>query len=197
MKSNLSSTRIRAIGAARRLQRPVTSNVSNVKAIMKSLFLFLIFGFAGNAFASDLPVKNENQLLGCWKRQIFSEATMKRLSTFDIYDPVLQKYQWFCFFKGGEYRVVTMNRDSELKTSDIRKSTEGQPKVMSWQLMSDGVVRVEHKEDPSQTMPWLMSFTTEPLQTDQGEILAKGTLVMLVISRDKTKYLYRALVKIE
>lgn len=70
--------------------------------LTKISLLAVLFAFCQTALALGEPVVDGNQLVGCWKREIYSQDAMNRISTFDIYDPTLQKYQWFCFQdKGG------------------------------------------------------------------------------------------------
>ena len=54
------------------------------------------------------PVKDNGQLLGCWKRINFSESSMKKMNESE---PHPLEHQWYCFFENGKYWELHSNKD--------------------------------------------------------------------------------------
>src|SRR6202008_2291946 len=116
-------------------------------AIMKTIAFIVLFACSRAALALGEPVANTSSILGCWKRHVYSAEAMNRISTFDIYDPVQQRYQWFCFRENGDFRVLTLNKDAELSSKELDNYLEASPAAMRWKLLGLGVVSITAKHD--------------------------------------------------
>lgn len=164
---------------------------------MKSIALaFFLLACAGTAFALGEPVAAGPAIVGCWKRQVYPDDAMKRISTFDVYDSVQQKYQWFCFRRNGEFRVLTMNRDAQLGTRELEAGFAGFPATMRWELLGLGVVSI--KPDGDEATNWLVSFATAPEKIDDDVTVQPGVLFMGLVNEERTRYaLLRVLQRVE
>ncbi len=154
---------------------------------MKKIILMIIMTllYSANAFSLGEPVKVSEQLVGCWKRNIYPDDVMKKLSKFDMYDEVQQKYQWFCFNADGTFRAMTASKDIPL--ADVKEKVKLFPMLMSWKLLSQGIVRIEHKEDQSQNYNWLMSVAVSR-ENFKGASISPGHIYMGLINKEKTDY---------
>jgi hypothetical protein len=154
---------------------------------MKKILMVIVASllFSSTVFALGVPIKDTEKLIGCWKRNVYSDGDMKRLSKVEFYDEVQQKYQWFCFNPDGSFRVMAANKDMPL--ADIKEKVKNLPLLMTWKLMSPGIVRIEHKEDSSQNYNWLMSVAVSS-ETFKGVGINPGEVYMGLINREKTDY---------
>lgn len=168
---------------------------------MKRLLLALLLLSSGAAMAqTTVPVKDSKQLEGCWRRHIFTQAAMNRLSSFDIFDPVQQKYQWFCFRANGDFRALTNSKDDNPKTADIDRLTGLFPGSQSWKLVEPGVIHIENRADASQTHKWNVRFTAKEEKLDRDVTVPAHTLLMSIPGKAKDPKQYgtlRVLVKLD
>jgi hypothetical protein len=162
------------------------------------LLCLLTIIYSGNVLALGDPITNEEQLHGCWKRHIYADDVMSSLSTFELYDPVNQKYQWFCFFQGGKFAVHTTNKDVKVTVQEIEKFRAPFPSVMSWKLIGMGLVKVEHKEDPAQNANWLVSLAPSATFLRDGAPVYEGDLFMGLLNKEQSRYaLLRVLSRVQ
>jgi hypothetical protein len=166
---------------------------------MKRSFLSaLLLLFSAPLFALGDPVATESQLLGCWKQQLYPPDLMAGLGAEDIYDPVTQKYHWFCFYPKGRFSVVTTNNDASLSTKDLKNYASAGPRLMTWKLLRTGVVSIEHKADANQNQSWLVSFAPESATIVPGVAVEKGDMYFGQINASHDAYaLLRILKRIE
>lgn len=163
---------------------------------MKIFYLFLsIVVIVQNLFGLGNPVIEAKEIVGCWKRNIYSDRQMKRLSLFDFYDPVHQKFQWFCFEEDGTFRTMTASRD--MPFDEIFQIAKLSQPRMTWKMIAPGVVRIEHKDDPKQNFNWLVSIASK--QENFKNVKVKpNELCMGLINEDGTDYvLLRVLSKVQ
>lgn len=164
---------------------------------MKALTLTVVLlAFSGTAFALGEPVAEGSAIVGCWKRHVYSDEAMNRISLFDIYDSVQQKYQWFCFRKNGEFRVLTINKDAQLSAAELDAGFAAFPATMRWQLLGLGVVSITPNDD--EPTNWLISFATSPEKIDDEATAPAGSLFMGLINNERTRYaLLRVMERVE
>jgi hypothetical protein len=156
----------------------------------------ILLAFSSHALALGEPVAEGSAIVGCWKRHVYSDEAMSRISLFDIYDPVQQKYQWFCFRKNGEFRVLTINKDADLSADELDAGFAAFPATLRWELLGLGVVSVKPDDDEPTT--WLISFATSPEKIDDEVTAAPGSLFMGLINKEQTRYaLLRVLERVE
>ena len=165
---------------------------------MKRIVLLMLFlCLSTSAFALGDPVTDESQLLGCWKQRLYPAGLLPGLGAPDLYDPVQQKYRWFCFYPDHHFSVLTMNSDKDLSGKDLEQYTSMFPHVMSWTLLGTGVVRIEHKEDPNQNMNWLVSLAPAAINLADGVAVEKGDMYLGLINKAQDAYaLLRILTKV-
>lgn len=153
---------------------------------MKTIAFFVLFACSGTALALGEPVADAASIVGCWKRHVYSAEAMNRISTFDIYDAVQQKYQWFCFRENGDFRVLTLNKDAELSPKELDKYLEAYPAAMRWKLLGLGVVSITPKHDAPTN--WLISFAVSPEKIDDEVTVPPGELFMGLVNEQHTRY---------
>lgn len=164
---------------------------------MKALILAaILLAFSSTALALVEPVAQGSAIVGCWKRHVYSDEVMRRISPFDLYDSVQQKYQWFCFRRNGEFRVLTMNKDAVLSDDELGAGFAAFPATLRWELIAVGVVSITPKDD--EPTAWLMSFATAPEKIDDEATAAAGSLFMRLINKEQTRYvLLRVLERVD
>jgi hypothetical protein len=161
-------------------------------------FAAVLLLYSTSSLALGDPVTTESQLLGCWKQQMYPAGLMAGVGAEDIYDPVTQKYHWFCFDPKGQFSVITTNTNAPLIIKELKKYAKAYPRLMTWKLLGTGVVSITHKEDPQQNLNWLVSFAPESAAIVPGVPVEKGDMYFGRVNEAQNAYaLLRILRKVE
>lgn len=155
--------------------------------LLAALLLLPGAASAASAFGGE-PVKDAKQLVGCWKREVYADEAMARISQFDFFDPVSQKYQWFCFRENGDFRALTDGKYQDLDTAGVDRLFNMFPASQTWKLKRKGVVHIENPKDPAQSLDWKVSIAKQPERVDEKAIAPEGALYMGIMDKGSKRY---------
>lgn len=139
---------------------------------------------ASGAGAMGKPIAHADQLLGCWKRVMYTPYVMQQMSRLDFYDPQVHKHQWYCFFERNVFRVLTAGQDADYTTAQLRQRFESEPVEMTWQWVGESVVRVEHKGDARMNAHWMVRRIDREMHAYGPNVIPKDALFMAVPTPD-------------
>ena len=165
-----------------------------MRKLILSIFLLSI---SMPAFSIGVVIKDKNELLGCWKRVIYSDETMKQMNKFNIYHPVHQKYQWFCFFEDERLHVLTSSKDVKHTTESLKKYFKNYPKLMTWKWIQNSAVETEHKQDSDSKLLWATTRIDKEMKVFGNNVIPKNSVFMGIPTKDLRNFIItRILVKI-
>ena len=163
----------------------------------KSVLAVILLFSSSSAFSIGVEINNSDELLGCWKRVIYSDEIMKQMNQFNMYDPKNQKYQWFCFFENERFHVMTSNNDDEYTTRKLRDLFKNMPKLMTWKWVQNSVVMTEHKESKDSKAHWLITRIDKDMYIFDNNLIPKDSLFMAIPTQDlKSFVITRVLVRV-
>jgi hypothetical protein len=146
--------------------------------------LFCLFPALATS-ATNTPVADKQDIIGCWERIKFSEAANKHLNEVE---PWPLPYQWFCFEPDGTlYSLMTSNYSKHTSAS-LREAFIAIPKDVMYTLPQKGILITDQKST-QQKLVWAAYFTGKKTEFD-GKVLEKGTLFMALFSEKKKKNVY-------
>lgn len=154
---------------------------------MKNIFSKVFFIFCMNfcAQAQNLPISNSDEIIGCWERIEFSDATKKIMNEIE---PWPLPYQWFCFEQDSTYFTYMSNTPQSPTTSDFRKSIKILPKSFTYSILPQSFIKTEAASG-KETLYWASAFLGATREFD-GKIIEKGTLIMSLYDQKKNKAIY-------
>lgn len=153
---------------------------------MKKPFLPLLYLiYPVFLMAQNIPLKNAEEIIGCWEKIDVSKETKKQQNEIE---PWPTQYQWFCFERDGT--LYTMGSDTYTKqtSKSLHETFKTIPKDITYTVMGRGFIKTEQKS-PKQNLFWESYFMGTPVTFD-GKVLEKGTFVMSLFNPLKQKNIY-------
>lgn len=138
------------------------------------------------------PVKNNSQLLGCWKRINFTRAAMNMMNKSE---PFPLEHQWYCFLENGKYWELLSNKDDNSSMEEKLKMMKIFP-GQDYSIPKEGVVLIHHNETNQSTF-WVTSTVSKDVTLWGGEIKRSDMLMTIRNPYSKKDIYYRFMRKVK
>lgn len=154
----------------------------------KTILVMVCLLIPVSSFAIGQSISDKTEIMGCWERVLYPPEIMAQMSKRGFYHPELQKYQWYCFFDDGVFRVVTANKSRDFTATETVDLFKSAPVSMTWEWIQDSIVKIEHKDDPSMNAYWFIARIDEDTRVFGDNLIQQGSYFMAIPTEDLNSF---------